>query len=615
MSGFALLYNLNYTVQEPDFSDFLESAAGFKCLEKNTQYATGNHCIAAKLESPTSLHRGVFVDDATGSWMLAAGTVIDQTELHSDWDLLNLLQDYLKQGDEIFKRIDGHFALVIYDRPADKTVIVSDPFGTFSIFYGRRKDQFFISTSALAVAKAIQSKPSDLGTHYFLINGTVLGEMTIWQDVKRMLPATVLTLNSNGVNNIKYWSFIQDYTITKLSLDEAVDLVIDVLTRALRHCLSQDRKVWLSLTGGFDSRTLAALAYYANIPFKAYCHGQPDSKDVHISSILSEKMGWEYEYFPLPEDWGQQRPSWFSQTLGLSDGHLSVLKTSRIVREQTLKALQYGVSLWGFGGEIYRGYYWKQEFLNLGNTSKIDYEHLLDYRLNQTMEWSLIKDSASWTKLTQEALKKQLIEIGEENPDWLNTIKLDMIGKYLEHSWSGAHISTVQGLQRVLSPFDFKENATCIFSLNYIWRKNGKLFKYILERINPILVNTEMGNGGPAISMRPTNMYKFIPFWFGQGQELLWRLGHKYVGKDLWKKKDPGKEGVAWPVDRWRKDTLSNLDKSILTFSKMRSASLYDKNDFHKITSQALDAGFKYEELLGRVITVEMALQSIGTSF
>ncbi len=197
----------------------------------------------------------------------------------------------------------------------------------------------------------------------FLIRGTVLGEIALWQTVKRMLPANILTLTRDGLQTFTYWTFSPNKTIARLSLNESVDCIIDVLSRTIRHSLAQQGKVWLSLTGGFDSRVLAAVAHYGHMPFKAYCHGQPDSRDVRIASLLSQKMGWDYEYFPLPEDWGRQRPGWFSQTLGRTDAHLDVVKTSRMVREQTLKAQQYGVSLWGFGGESFRGYLWKQEFL------------------------------------------------------------------------------------------------------------------------------------------------------------------------------------------------------------------------------------------------------------
>ena len=616
MSGFALVFDQKepLTAQEPTFADFLESVANYRCLDKPGQLATGAQCVAAKLDSPSTLRRGVVLDEATGSWLLAVGTVIDNADVHPDGNLNQLLVDYLERGIEVFERLDGHFALVIYDRREESVVVVSDPFGFISIFYGQRGSRFFISTSALAVAKAVQSKPSELGVRHFILFGGFFGETTLWQDVKRLLPATALKLTRNGVKQCTYWSFSLDQTIAELSLDESVDCVVDVLSRTMRRGLMREGKVWLSLTGGLDSRTLAAMMQHCDLPFKAYCHGPPDSRDVRIASMVSQKMGWDYEYFPLPEDWGRQRPRWLSQTLGQTDAHLDVLKRARIIREQTLKAQQYGVSLWGYGGEIYRGYWWKQEFLNVGSTSKVNYDRLLDFRIMPAVDWPVLKDTATWVSSIREELKTQLKAIGEQHADWPNTVKLDLIGGRLEPALSGATISAVLGLQRAISPFDFKDNVSCVLSVNHKWRTHSRLFRFMLERINPVLADIETADGGPASPMRLTNLYKFVPYWLGVSEKLIWGVGCKFLGRSLWRKINPGTEGKAYPLAQWRRDTLSQLeDQTLLMPAKMHSASLYDVDILQALLTQAQTDGFRHEALLSRIITVEMALRSVGT--
>ncbi|MFQ6009475.1 MAG: hypothetical protein ACE5K8_11060, partial [Candidatus Zixiibacteriota bacterium] len=125
MSGFALVFDQKepLTAQTPVFADFLESVADYKCLDKPEQLATGAQCVAAKLDSASSLHRGLVLDDATGSWLLAVGTVIDNADIHPDGNLHQLLVDYLEQGIEVFERLDGHFALVMYDRREESIVV------------------------------------------------------------------------------------------------------------------------------------------------------------------------------------------------------------------------------------------------------------------------------------------------------------------------------------------------------------------------------------------------------------------------------------------------------------------------------------------------------------
>ena len=617
MSGFAVLFDSKepVTVQSPLFADFVEAVANYKSLDKPEQFACGHYCLGAKLDSASSLHQGIIKDETTGSWLLAAGTVVDTAFVQPDGNLGQLLADYLEQGEAVFKRLDGHFALIIYDGRHENVIAVSDPFGIVSLFYGQKGSQFFISTSALAVAKIVQSKPSEFGVRHFLVTGNVFGEMTLWQDVKRMVPATTLQFSRDGTKKFTYWSIEIDPTISKQSLADSVDCVVNALTEATQRSLTREGKAWLSLTGGFDSRTLSLIMHHCHLPFKSYCHGPPESDDVRIATLISQKMGWDYEYFPLPEDWGKERASWLLRTLGHCDAHLGILKTSRIIREQTLKAQQYGGSLWGFGGEIYRGYYWKQEFLNVGTSSQVNYDRLFDYRISPSLSWPILKDTAGWVGKIRAELETQIKLIGEKNTGWLNTAKLDRIGTNLEGTiHAGSHISAVLGLQRAVAPFYLKDGITSVISVNHKWRTYNRLFRLMLERVNPALANIETADGGPALPMRPSNLYKFTPYWFDQGKKLIWGAGHKFLGIELWDKRR--NVGSSYPMAQWRRDTLAQLDyENLLVPAKMYSAKLYDIDTFQTFLAQAQRDDFKYEGLLSRIITVEMALRSVNTSF
>ncbi len=616
MSGFALVFDQKEPLfpSSPVFEGLVTSVAQFKNLTPPQAYATGVHCVAAKLDSPSTLHSGVILDEATGSWLLAVGTVMDNAGIDPEGDLTQLLADYLEHGLDVLARLDGNFALVIYDQREESLILVADPFGSVSIFYGQRGDQFIASTSALAVAKAVQSRPSELGLRYFLVLGSVLQEMTLWQDVKRMLPATALKISRDGVKEFTYWSLRLDPAVANLSLNETVDCIIDVLSAAIRRSLTREGKMWLSLTGGFDSRTLASLVQHSNLPFKSYCHGPQGSRDVRISSLISQTMGWDHAYFDLPHDWGRQRSNWLAQTLGKSDAHLGILKTSRIIREQALKAEGHRVSLWGFGGEIYRGFYWKQEFFQVGVSSQVNYDRLLNYRLFPSIDCPVLRDTRDWVRTVRQELQAQLHLIGEAQADWPNTAKLDLIGTHLEGAaHAGAHISAVLGLQRAIAPFYFKDAITAVISSNHKWRQRNRLFRLLLERIDPKLAKIETADGGPAVPMRLTNLYRFAPYWVSEGKKLIWAMGHRFLRIRLWDK-DRG-DGSSYPMAEWLRETLSQLEMDeLLAPAHMRSASLYDIAKLEAFLAEAQTDAFKHEGLLSRVITIEMALRSVDTS-
>lgn len=610
MAGLAFYVNRQGPTSTPIFSDFLKWTVTYKSLETPTVLAQGRASIAAKLDAPCSLHRGIIRDDRTGSWLLAAGTVMDIDDASPDGHLDKILIDYLAQGEKVFLRLDGQFALILYDALAEKTLVVSDPFGMIPVYYGQTGSQFFLSTSALAVARAVQSPLSEFGARSFIVYGDTFGD-TLWRDVQMLPPATVLEIGREHVHQSTYWSFQVDPTIAALPEHEAVDCMIETLSSSLRRSLGSDGKIWVSLTGGMDSRMLAGLAHYCQIPFKSYCHGPLDSKDVRIAAQISQAMGWEHEYFALPEDWGTQRLNWFDQVLGQTDGQLDVIKMSRTIREQTIKAQQLGLSLWGYGGELYRGVYWKHEFWRTGITSQVDYERLMDYRVIPS-DCSILKGGAHWKGALRTEIKNRLHRIGEQQSDWLNTVKLDMIGTALEQHACGTTIAAVLGQQRVILPFDFKENISRIFSINYKWRTHGRMFRSILERINPRLAGIETADGGPALPMRFTNFYRFVPYWLDTGEKLLWKMGYKTLGKPLWRQRNAGLSGRAYPTRQWLQDTVSGLNqRSLLDQDQMLSSALYDQKWMQGLGSAQVTS-LTGEALLGRFLALEMALRSIG---
>ena len=173
MAGFALIYDFKEqpTANDPDWAKFHGSVASYKYINKTSEHALGGHSIAAKLDSSLSLHKGIILDGNTGSWLLAVGTVIDRADINQSGKLDQLLLDYLNQSERTISRLDGQFALVIYNARENSIIVVSDPFGLIPIYYAQKDQRIYISTSALAVAKSVQSTPNEFGVRSFILYG------------------------------------------------------------------------------------------------------------------------------------------------------------------------------------------------------------------------------------------------------------------------------------------------------------------------------------------------------------------------------------------------------------------------------------------------------------
>ncbi len=151
MSGFAVLVAPDLPPQdlENNFSELLKLTAKYKQLRKPFTLAKGTGCMAVKFDSDASIHPGILRDDRTGSWILAAGTVVAlKGNNHPNVLLIRLLQEYIADGTRALDGYDGQFALVIYNGVEGSLSVVSDTIGLYAIFYGQQNNQLYISSSA-----------------------------------------------------------------------------------------------------------------------------------------------------------------------------------------------------------------------------------------------------------------------------------------------------------------------------------------------------------------------------------------------------------------------------------------------------------------------------------
>lgn len=613
MAGLVAIYDGSGPIPSAEFSEFVLATAKTKHIDHAPVFENSEHCCGAKLDAPCSLHQSITRHAQTGAWLMAAGSVIDTAGSEDD-DLKRLLEDLMNVGLDALSRLDGQFVLVHY-RPMEKVLsLVADPFGLIPLYYAQMGSRWYVSSSALAVARSVHAKPDPLRTRAYILYGDSLSG-TLWQEVQRVPPSTAVVLSPNGASQFQYWSYEIDPDVARLSENQAVECLLESFEQSLSMSLARQQKIWVSLTGGMDSRTLIALAAHNNLPFKTYCHGPRDSRDVQIAETIFREFGWEYEYFPLPENWGVQRVDWIARAVTQSDGVLDALKMTRTIREQSLKAEQLQISLWGYGGEIYRGSYWKQEFLRTGKSSQVNYDRLLDYRLHP-LNPEVIEDGTNWLGAVRRALYDEYRAAGESRPEWLNSTKLDLVGLRRERQTCGGTLAAVLGQQRVVLPFYFKQNLSRAISVNYRWRNHSRLFRNMLERINPKLAGMQTADGGPALPMHLSNAHKFFPYWIDEGEKMAWKMGNKLLGRSLWTRRNPGQDGKAYPQERWLQETLALLVKQeILDPDKMCSAPLYKPQQLRKLLNGTLIWSPSIQTMLSRIIAVEISLRIAGVGF
>ncbi|MDD5369344.1 MAG: asparagine synthase-related protein [Anaerolineaceae bacterium] len=526
--------------------------------------------------------------------------------------LLNcLLQSYIEHGTKALEKYDGQFALVIYNGREASLSVVSDTDGMFGIFYGQRGNRLFISTSALAIATAIQSPPDILAIEHFLRTGRLDADKTLWQDVKRLLGGMELTATDECFQKTEYWSPKFDKAIAQMPLNEAVDLSVDLLKDAFSRTLTREGKTWVDLTGGFDSRLAAMIVAKINTPFCAYCMGPQDHPDVHISRKVSEEMKWEYVHTELPEQWGADQYSWFDTAFGCGDGRISVLRLAVALRGFTERNATIKTNVMGVGGENFRGYRWQVEGVNIGRTSTVNYGAWLD-NIFPSIPLSVMKFDR--TKEVRQELRDFITELCVNYSALANTVQIDLFENGRDSGLGGAYLSAVSGIERSLAPFFFKTLVNFGFSLNYHWKlpKHHLFIRTLLERESNILANVATTTGGPATPIRLSNLHLFWPLWKNIANRVGAISSRKFLRKtiQIW----PEPLHTEYPLPAWRNAFYLYAQTSdLLTYENMCSRGLYKGREFNAYIQQAEFGPSHNSEFVDHVISVEMAMRAVGS--
>jgi asparagine synthetase B (glutamine-hydrolysing) len=173
-----------------------------------------------------------------------------------------VLRAYLELGANVMKRVDGVFALVIWDQRSGSVLAARDPLGHHPLFYAKGLDgAWYFSDSIAALVRADQvpatlNRPAmaELLVSYHLDPGE-----TYFEAVRRIPAGRALTANASGVTTERYWDPTPKDTSVEWITEADVPHLSTLMERALGRALSAGRPS-IFLSGGIDSVAVAAYA-------------------------------------------------------------------------------------------------------------------------------------------------------------------------------------------------------------------------------------------------------------------------------------------------------------------------------------------------------------------
>ncbi|MBN1162192.1 asparagine synthase (glutamine-hydrolyzing) [Patescibacteria group bacterium] len=182
----------------------------------------------------------------------------------TDCDGEVIIFGYEKWGAEVFKKLQGMYAIAIWDKTNKKLVLARDRIGIKPLYYTEKDKEFYFSSEVKALLN-LRKDNKKFQLDYDKVK-TLLGfmflpdsENTIIKGIKKVPPGTYLEITKNKISPHKYWNLSDTEENRKIGFDEACEKLEELLLKTVGQHLISDVPVGVMLSGGIDSSLLAAI--------------------------------------------------------------------------------------------------------------------------------------------------------------------------------------------------------------------------------------------------------------------------------------------------------------------------------------------------------------------
>ncbi len=297
----------------------------------------------------------------------------------SEGDTEVILKSYHAWGADCVTRFKGMFAFALWERDSGRVVLARDRLGIKPLYYseGNGFIRFASTLPALLAGGGIDTSLDPVALHHFFsFHGAVPPPRTVLNGVKKLEPATLLTIEPDGARKTKrYWEFTVGERATDVSLteEEWTDAVAEAMKAAVDRRRVADVPVGVLLSGGLDSSLIVALlAESGHAGIKTFSIGfesvgKVSGDEFHYSDIIAKRFATDHEQIRIDGsralDALPQAISAMSEPMVSHDAVAFYLLSEEVAKR--VKVVQSGQG----ADEVFGGYSWYPSFLKANDAA------------------------------------------------------------------------------------------------------------------------------------------------------------------------------------------------------------------------------------------------------
>ncbi|WP_438444671.1 asparagine synthase (glutamine-hydrolyzing) [Gorillibacterium sp. sgz5001074] len=519
---------------------------------------------------------------------------------HSDTEVMLAAVD--EWGlEKAVRKFVGMFAFALWDQAQMTLSLVRDRVGEKPLYYGVENGTFIFASEL----KPFLKNPSFTGEinrnslPLYLRYNYIPAPYTIYQNVKKLMPGTILTLKLHSdwthiPDPVPYWSAMEaalNGVSSRFTLSE--EEIIEELDTMLKGIISKqmiaDVPLGAFLSGGIDSTTVVSLMQaISSKPVKTFTigfHEQGYNEAVHAKMVAKHLQTDHTEVYVTPKesmDVIPMLPRLYDEPFADSS-QIPTYLVSKLAREHVTVSLSGDAGDELFGG--YNRYAWGENIWNRIGKFPRPVRRLGSSVLTSlsAQTWDTIYKcfmpvlpSKYQVRLPGDKLHKLAHVIGVRSPEELYY--------NLVSSWKDPTSVVLQSLE----PSNVLKDANSRLTMESFSEKMMYL-DMVSYLPDDILVKVDRASMGVSLESRvPFLDHRLIEYAWkiplhmkirnGQGKWILRQVLYKYVPRELVERP---KMGFGVPIDLWLRGPLKEWAEELLSKGRLKSQGYFNENEIH----------------------------------
>ena len=484
-----------------------------------------------------------------------------QCEFKTSSDTEVILEAFAFYGVDFVEKLNGMFAIAIYDKQTNELFLFRDRVGIKPLYYSTIDNDIYFASELKAITTPITIGVKEKlsinfsAIEHFLHVGFIPAPLSIYNNVFKLESGHYLKINAQGIEKYKYWSaldVVAEKTITNEK--EALVKFSDLLSSAVQYQLKSDVPFGVFLSGGIDSSLITAQASaISSVSVNTFSIGFKENK--FNESIYAEKVAKHlktnhHEFIVTQHD----AIELMDELIKVYDEPFADSSAIPTMLVSKLAKKHVTVCLSGEGGdELFMGYGAYQWAKRLNNPLVTPLKKPIAYLLENSK--TRFQRHAGYFKNENQQL--QYSHILSQEQYFFSTSEIQQLLTSSAYEKTLLHQSLFLDFDEKLSRLPRKLNAMekqSLFDVNFYLQED------LLAKVDRASMHYSLETRVPYLDHRiiefALNLSPKLKYKNNTTKYLLKEVLYQYVPKEIF---DRPKQGFAIPLSKWLKTDLMYL--------------------------------------------------------